>query len=452
MASALLGLADVRVAGVEDDGDGGLRVYVVSTAAAVACPGCGTPSAAVKGWVTTRPRDVTCGGRPVSLAWFKRRLYCADGSCPAGSFTESVPAVPPRCRVTARLRGHAAGLVAGGGRTVAQAARECGLSWPVVHQAFADRADPVLAQPPALVAHLGIDEHRRGRPRWRTDADTGEYVLLADRWHTCFSGLSGDQGLLGQVEGRTADDAAYWLAQAAPAWRDAIEVVAMDMCSIYKSAVRRMLPGAQIVVDLFHVVQLAVKATGDVRRRVVREKYGRRGRSGDAEYGVKGLLVRNLEHLRPAQFAKVMATLGADRHGQEIAAAWIAKEKLRDVLNLRARVTGAAPCERDVRGRLFRFYDWCAQNDDIPELLTLARTISRWEDEMVGAVLTGVTNARSESLNRLAKLEARMAYSFRNPANQRRRVRMACTRGTRRPQAITPRRSRLVTGRQPDPG
>ena len=56
---------------------------------------------------------------------------------------------------------------------------------------------------------------------------------------------------------------------------------------------------------------------------------------------------------------------------------------------------------------------------------TLARTISRWADEIVCAVLTGVTNARSESLNRIAKLEARMAYSFRNPANQRRRVRAA---------------------------
>jgi len=80
MASALLGLDDVRVAGVEDDLDGGLRVYVVSTAAMVACPGCGTPSAAVKGWVTARPRDVAFGGRAVSLAWFKRRLYCTEGS------------------------------------------------------------------------------------------------------------------------------------------------------------------------------------------------------------------------------------------------------------------------------------------------------------------------------------------------------------------------------------
>ena len=171
------------------------------------------------------------------------------------------------------------------------------------------------------------------------------------------------------MEGRTADDAAYWLAQATPAWRDAIRAVAIDMCTIYAAAVRRMLPRAQLVVDLFHVVHLAVKMTGDVRRRVVRGKYGRRGRSGDPEYGIKGLLVRNLEHLSPAQFGKVMAALGSDPGGQEIAAAWIGKEKLRHALNLRARVTGSVPCERDVRGRLFAFYDWCAQNDDIPELL-----------------------------------------------------------------------------------
>jgi transposase len=95
-------------------------------------------------------------------------------------------------------------------------------------------------------------------------------------------------------------------------------------------------------------------------------------------------------------------------------------------------------------------YDWCAQNDDIAELLTLARTISKWEDEIVAAVLTGVTTGRSEALNRLAKLEARMAYSFRKPASQHRRVRTACTRSTRR--RATPRQSRMVTGRQPDPG
>ena len=255
------------------------------------------------------------------------------------------------------------------------------------------------------------------------------------------------------MEGRTADDAAYWLAQAPPPWRGGVAVVAIDMCSIYLAAVRRMLPHARVAVDLFHVVHLAVKMTGDVRRRVVRGKYGRRGRSGDPEYGIKNLLVRNLEHLSPAQFAKVTGILQADAAGQEIAVAWIAKEKLRHALNLRARVTGSAPCERNVRDRLFAFYDWCAQNDDIPELVSLATTISRWQDQIICAVLTGITNATSESLNRLAKLEARLAYGFRNPANQRRRVRIACTRGIRRKShTVTTTRTRQVITRKQDPG
>jgi transposase len=453
MASVLFGVEGLRVIEADAEADGSLTVWVVTDhPAASACPDCGTRSARVHEQVLTRPRDLRRGFDEVTVAWLKRRWKCGNQECRRKTFTESLPGVPARCRLTERLRALAGAEVAGRGCTVAEAARWQRMSWPVAHQAFTRQADPVLGQPLSLVAHLGIDEHRRGRPRWRIDAETGEYVLLADRWHTCFFDLSGAQWLLGQVEGRTADDAAYWLAQAASTWRDAIQVVAIDMCSIYASAVRRMLPAARLVIDLFHVVQLAVKMTGDVRRRVVREKYGRRGRSGDAEYGVKGLLVRNLEHLRPAQFAKIMDTLGAGRHGQEILAAWIAKEKLRDVLNLRARVTGSAPCERNLRDRLARFYDWCAQNDDIPELLTLARTISRWEQELVCAVLTGVTNARSESLNRIAKLEARLAYSFRNPANQRRRVRVACTRGTRRPQNKPARRPRPVTGRQPDPG
>ena len=82
-------------------------------------------------------------------------------------------------------------------------------------------------------------------------------MLLADRWHTCFFDLPGDQGMLGQAGGRTAGDAAYWLAQAAPAGRDAVQAAAIGRCSIYACAVRRMLPRARIVVDLFHVVQLA---------------------------------------------------------------------------------------------------------------------------------------------------------------------------------------------------
>jgi hypothetical protein len=139
-----------------------------------------------------------------------------------------------------------------------------------------------------------------------------------------------------------------------------------------------------------------------------------------------------------------MDTLGSDRHGQEVLAAWIATEKLRDVLTCGP----ASPAQPRASAASVAGWPSCTtgapSTTTSPSWSTLARTISRWEDEIVAAVLTGVTNARSESLNRLAKLEARMAYSFRNPANQRRRVRTACTRAARR--------SLLVTGRQPNPG
>jgi transposase len=427
----MLGIDGGAVTEAEREPGGRLTIWALVTLPA-ACPGCGTVSEKVHQYVTTRQRDVRVCGEDADLCLVKRRMECEDGSCARDTFTESVPQIPSRCAITRRLLGHAGREVAGRGITPAEAARDAGISWPCAHGAFAQQADEILGDDIAQVVHLGIDEHRRGRPRWRKDTDTGETVQLADRWHTCFYDLSGNQGMLGQIEGRTADDTAYWLAGAPQEWRDAVQVVAIDMCTIYLSAVKRMLPQAKVAVDLFHVVQLAVKTTGDVRRRAIREKYGRRGKAGDPEYGIKHLLDRNLENLSPDNFAKIIETLDSDGEGQQIAIAWIAKEKLRDALNLRARITGSTPCERQVRGRLFAFYDWCAQNEQVTELATLAATISCWEDQIVTAVITGVTNARSESLNRIAKLEARLAYGYRNPANQRRRVRIACTRGTRR--------------------
>jgi transposase len=372
-ASALFGVEGLLVTDVQAGPGGAVEVWAVTNyPAAAVCPDCGTVSCRVHETVLARPRDVRRAGDRVDVRWVKVRRKCGNPDCPRKTFTEWVPGLPPRCRITARLREQAGTEVAERGITPAEAARHAGISWPV--------------------AHLGIDEHRRGRARFTVDERTGEYTVLADRWHTCFFDLSGRQGLLGQVQGRTADDTAYWLAGATPAWRDAVQVVAIDMCTIYLSAVRRMLPGAAIAVDLFHVVQLAVKTAGDVRRRATREKYGRRGRSGDPEYGIKHLLERNLEDLSPDQFEKIIQTLDASAEGQQAALAWIAKEKLRDALNLRARVTGSTPCERQVRGSLFAFYDWCAQNEQVTELATLAGTISRWEDEIVTAVITGVTN------------------------------------------------------------
>jgi transposase len=61
----------------------------------------------------------------------------------------------------------------------------------------------------------------------------------------------------------------------------------------------------------------------------------------------------------------------------------------------------------------------------------LATTVSTWWPQICAAITTGITNAASEGINRLIKTDARCAFGYRNPANQRLRARCAPTRGAR---------------------
>jgi hypothetical protein len=48
-----------------------------------------------------------------------------------------------------------------------------------------------------------------------------------------------------------------------------------------------------------------------------------------------------------------------------------------------------------VRDKLASFYAWCADQHDIREVKTLAETISKWQQPVIDAVLTGYSNAKS---------------------------------------------------------
>jgi transposase len=200
----LLGLEGLVAERVELDA-AGVPVVDLSTGCEQArrCPQCGQRAVRVKQWTTTRPRDLPVGGRPVRLRWRKRRWYCPTPTCPRKSFTEQVAQVPARSRLTARLREAAGAAVGDGGRTIVQSARDHGLSWPVVAAAFTAHANNVLPGEPEPITVLGIDEVRRGKPRWTWDEQSDSWTTTADRWHVGFVDLSRGQGLLAQVEGRT---------------------------------------------------------------------------------------------------------------------------------------------------------------------------------------------------------------------------------------------------------
>lgn len=336
--------------------------------------------------------------------------------------------MPARARLTARLRRAAGAAVADGGRTVVQSARDHRLSWPVVSAALAAHALQVLPVEVPVVQRLGVDETRRGRPRWRWDEQTASWETVCDRWHVGFVDLSGGHGLLGQVEGRTKASVIGWLDERGPAWKQQVKVVAIDMCSVFKSAIGHALPDATIVADHFHLVQLANAAGTEVRRRVTLQVRGRRGRKGNREWELRNRLTRSAARMHAAQLDPMVDDLRAlpDKIGVPILTAWNAKEDLLDLLAL-AR---AHPPRSVISNALTRFYIRCADSG-VPELQRLASTVSTWWAQILAFILTGITNAGSEGTNRVIKTIARDAYGFRNPENQRLRTRCATTRKTR---------------------
>jgi transposase len=417
----LPGVAVVRVERAAEDGEVVRLVHLRTVASSAAgCPACGVISTSVRQYRITRPRDLPYGEELLGIRWHKRQYRCREEACPRKAFTESVPEIPARARLTGRLCRKTAGEVASG-RSVSAVAAEYQVSWPVIHRHYAAYADQLLTEPDPPVV-LGIDETRRGAPKWTRDAETGRWERT-ERFETNFTDASGTGRLLGQVAGRTGKTVTGWLEERGAGWKNQVQFVAIDPCAVYRSAVQRALPHAVIVVDHFHLVRLANQAVTKVRQRVTRQVLGRRGTTRDPAWANRRRLLRARERLTTEQFNRMWEEILTQEATGELLATWIAKEELRYLLAL-ARTH--AP-RSEVSNRLFAFYDWCARAD-VPEVTTLARTIEAWWPQILAFIDTGITNARTEATNRMVKDAARIAFGFRNLDNQRRRVRLHCKR------------------------
>lgn len=407
-------------------GDDGARVVHVITAeeAAAACPGCGVVATSVKEYVSTSPKDIPYGQDRILVQWNKTRWRCKEDYCQRGSFTEAIAQVPARSRMTLRLCTAIGSAIGDAARSVAEVADAHGVSWPTAHRAFMSHADEQL-QEPQPTPILGIDETRRGKPRWQRHSETGRWERI-DPWDTGFVDLTGDQGLLGQTQGRTAAAVIDWLAERTPQFRGAVEFVAIDPAAGYAAAVRAALPNAAIVVDHFHLVKLANDALTKVRRRVTWDLRERRGRKLDPEWANRRRLLCARERLSDKSFTKMWNALAAEDPGSQILSAWIAKEELRTLCST-VRLGGDAHLTRH---RLHRFLAWCIDSN-IPELLTLATTVDTWWPEINAFVTTGITNARTEGYNRLVKQVKRVGCGFRNQEHSAYRIRFHCTRKQR---------------------
>ena len=168
-ASTIFNLRDYRVIDVIEEPDGGRRITVASIYPP-GCASCGVVAGRVHSRRLQRVRDVPIAGA-VEVWWAKRRWFCDEPACAAGTFAEATDEVPRFARSTQRLKGEVVAAADVSGRAVAEVARAHGVSWWLV-QAALNVAVLLLADVDQVpVRRLGIDEYRYRSVRFFRDED-----------------------------------------------------------------------------------------------------------------------------------------------------------------------------------------------------------------------------------------------------------------------------------------
>ena len=397
----LFALPGYRVLDVAMDVDGGRVVLIESVQTEGGCPACGVLSALVKERPTCRVKDLPYGLVPLRVWVRKRRLLCAEPLCPRRSFTQTCPQLPARSRLTGRLRVKVATAVTATNRAMSEVAAEHDLAWGTVHRILVAAAVTEVGQA-APTAMIGIDETRARSVRWLPEQAAEEAGgkdeasppplrwRRSNPWMTSIVDLdpTHPSGVIGLAPGRSGACVKDWLASQTPAFRAAVQVVAIDPSAPYAAAIRTELPHARIVLDHFHLVLLANTMLTDVRQRVSHEQHDRRGRKVDPAWAHRRLLLRAGDQLRPKALARLKAVLDSDDPTNQVGAAWAIKELLRQLL------AGNGPsryCRSITSHRRTAFLAACV-DADMPETTRLAATVERWWPEIEGFLELGVTN------------------------------------------------------------
>lgn len=252
------------------------------------CPGCGSDGRC-RDTVIRRVADVPVVGHPLRLHVRVPRYRCTANSCGREVFAHNTDRLARRGWSTTRgcVRYICRRLMIDRA-TVAAVARELGLSWDTVNAIAMDATQMIVAADTTRLDGarvIGVDEHRWSHTRRRGE---DSYVTVIVDLTPVLEG-TGRARLLDLVPGRSAAAFKTWLAERTPAFRDRVEIVAMDGFSGYKNAATDQLPEATPVMDPFHVIALAGDKLDLCRQRIQQLTCGHRGRTGPL-YRVRRIL------------------------------------------------------------------------------------------------------------------------------------------------------------------
>ncbi len=352
------------------------------------CPKCATASSSVYDSRIVRLRDAPIRGRGVVLRIKKRRFFCKPCKKP---FTEPIEGVGKRKRTTHRFRREV--LWAAENFSDLKSVRRqyrcsSGFIYKVLFEQLDLRVRRKINYP--WPSSIGIDEHFFTRRRGRA-----EFV-------TVFTDHN-NKRLREVAFGKEKDGLKYQVANIEG--RENVKNVTLDMSDSYRSFVREFFPNAEMIADKFHVLRLLTPAINKARVQVTGDK---------RKNPLRWLL------LKPRYKLKYFEKGAIDRwlaDYPELKELYWAREAMFNFY----RTKGLDRASRS----LTKLTDHLASSK-IKAIRRLRRTLMSWRVEILNYFKTGLTNARTEGFNNVAKLVQKRAYGYKSFENYRLRLLNAC--------------------------
>lgn len=348
------------------------------------CTRCAQKSSAIYDHRWVRIKDAPIRGSSVVLVIRKRRFYCKTCRKP---FTEPVPGILPRKRTTQRLQ-----------RAVTNACQKYS-SLKDVRKDFRYSNSYIYK---AFYSQLKIETKRKINYPWPKTIGIDEHFFTRKNGHREFMTIFVDyknkrprELVLGRSSG---------VLQAgiqSIEGRENVRNVVMDLSRSYKTFVKEYFCNAEIVADKFHVLRLL---NGPINR--LRKHY-----TGDERKNpIRRLLLCSSKNLEYFKRKAIWDWLEDKNDLKEI---YYYKEALFRLYRTRGY--------NKARRALIKLTDQMAYSN-LKEIRSLRNTLRTWSTEILNYFKTGLTNARTEGFNNVAKTIQKRGYGFKNPENYRLRV------------------------------
>jgi transposase len=356
--------------------------------------------------VTRRLAHEPFGWRPTTLIVTIRRYRCTG--CGHVWRQDTSRAAEPRAKLTRGGLRWALEAIVVQHLTVARVADGLGVAWDTANDAVLAEGRRVLIDDEKRfdgVTAIGVDEHV-----WRHTRPGDKYVtVIIDL--TAIRAGTGPARLLDMVEGRSKSVFKTWLADQSEAFRDGVEVVAMDGFTGFKTAAAEELPDAVAVMDPFHVVKLAGDALDRTRRRVQQQIHGHRGQKFDPLYRARRMLHTGTSLLTDRHCRRLDLLFAEERH-VEVEATWGIYQRMIDAYRDPDRASGKKKMTALIK----------SISHGVPKALVEVAQLGRTLKKRAADVLAyfdrpGTSNGPTEAINgRLEHLRG-SALGFRNLTN-----------------------------------